>query len=507
MNIFKKKSLPLNAVSNWTFFTVNVVLSFILTPILILNLGDENYGIWALVASIIGMYGLLDLGIDSAILRYVSYYHGKEDKKSVGSVLFTSLVAYTFIGIVVLIFTFLSLDFFIGFFNITSDNIEIFKYTLIFVGCSIAITFPANVFRTSLLGYELYIINNIIRIVTEITRVGLIILALRLGYGLKGVAFITLAVSVAKFIIYFTISTLHLSDIRIQPSLFSVRILKKILLFGLPAAVTILSYILRVQIDSIVIAKWLNLSSVTLYNVAVKLTMFLTQFIVAVSGVLDPRFGSLFGKKDYQSIKKVFYEASIIITTLTFSVGFALLIFGKSIIGLWVGESYLGSYIILIILSVGQMLTCTQMPLISLLFALNKHRFIALVSIIEGVFNLILSIILVQYFGIVGVAVGTLVPIVIKIPFLFIYVIKECDFLKIDKELIIVILKPIIGITFFSLTIMLYVNMPAIRSWFLLGLAMSGMVLFFLTFTYFALISREYKNSVINIYYSIFKKT
>ena len=505
MNFLKTKSLSLNAISNWGAFGINVLLSFILTPILITKLGDENYGIWALIGSIIGMYGLLDLGLDSAILRYVSYYNGKNDKRSIDSVLTTSLIAYIFIGILIFLFSLISLDFFVNFFNVAPKNINNFKYTIIFIGSSVAITFPTNVFRTNLISFEFYIYNNIIRIVTEVIRVTSIIFILNIGYGIREVALITLLMAIVNFIIYFTISNV-LNKVHLNISLYSPKILKKLLLFGFPALITILAHLLRVQVDSIVIAKWMDFSSVTLYNVSVKLTMFLTQFIMAISAVLDPRFGSLLGMKDYTRIKKIFYESSTIIATLTFSVGFSLLIFGKSLLNLWVGSSYMGSYIILCILATGQMMACIQMPLISLLFALNNHRIVAVISIAEGIFNLTLSIILVHYFGIIGVATGTLIPIMIRLPFMFIYIIKKCNYINIDSELIILIIKPISIISLISIIIIFFSSSIIIDSWLILGLAFITMVIFFLLINYFTTIPKEHKDSLIAVYNNLIKK-
>lgn len=502
MKILKTKSLSTNAISNWLALGVNVILSFVLTPILISKLGDENFGIWALVSSIIGMYGLMDLGIDSAILRYVSFYSGKEDKKSVDQVLNTSLITYIIIGSVILLLTFLSLDFLARFFNVSNNNINNFKYTLIFIGSSIAVTFPTNVFRTSLLSHEFYVINNIIRITSEVLRVSTILVVLNIGYGIKEVASITLFISILNFLVYIIICTLT-STIHLNLFLFSSKMLKKILLFGFPAMVTILAHLLRVQMDSIVIAKWMDFSSVTLYNISVKLTMFLTQFIMAISAVLDPRFGSLFGKKNYEEIKKIFYESSVIITFLTFSVGFSLLIFGKSLLNLWVGPAYLESYVILVILTIGQMLTCIQMPLISLLFALNNHRIVALISIIEGILNLSLSILFVQYFGVKGVALGTLIPIILRLPFLFVYIIKNCSYLMIDKKIILLIGKPIINISIISTVLIYFSNKLIINSWILLAIAFGCIEIFLLFITYFSAISNEHKKTF-NIFLNSF---
>ncbi|HPS02833.1 MAG TPA: hypothetical protein PLA90_14940, partial [Candidatus Sumerlaeota bacterium] len=67
-----RKLLLINACSNWASLAVNVLVGFILTPFIIRHVGKGGYGILTLVWSVIGYYGLVNLGVRSAIMRYIS---------------------------------------------------------------------------------------------------------------------------------------------------------------------------------------------------------------------------------------------------------------------------------------------------------------------------------------------------------------------------------------------------------------------------------------------------
>ena len=43
------------------------------------RLGDVAYGVWVLTVSVVGYLSLLDLGMQSSILRFVSQGHAKQD--------------------------------------------------------------------------------------------------------------------------------------------------------------------------------------------------------------------------------------------------------------------------------------------------------------------------------------------------------------------------------------------------------------------------------------------
>jgi len=66
------KRFALNVTMNWIAMVVGMIVPFFLTPIVIRNLGTVAYGVWILAVSTVAYLGLLDLGLRSAIIRYVS---------------------------------------------------------------------------------------------------------------------------------------------------------------------------------------------------------------------------------------------------------------------------------------------------------------------------------------------------------------------------------------------------------------------------------------------------
>src|SRR3970040_1613055 len=63
-----------NIVSNWTGFGVNLLVSFLISPFLVHNLGDIGYGIWAVSLQLCGSLSLLDIGLRTAVTRYLTHH-------------------------------------------------------------------------------------------------------------------------------------------------------------------------------------------------------------------------------------------------------------------------------------------------------------------------------------------------------------------------------------------------------------------------------------------------
>jgi O-antigen/teichoic acid export membrane protein len=61
-----------NVGSSWFSLGVSILVGVFLSPFILHRLGDTAFGIWVLIFSVTGYYGLFDLGIRSSVIRYVS---------------------------------------------------------------------------------------------------------------------------------------------------------------------------------------------------------------------------------------------------------------------------------------------------------------------------------------------------------------------------------------------------------------------------------------------------
>ena len=82
-------------------FAVMIVVTFFMTPILVDGLGDDRYGIWVFVESIIQYLALLDLGITAAVVKYVAKFNATQDKEEVNRVYSSSIAIFSALGLLV----------------------------------------------------------------------------------------------------------------------------------------------------------------------------------------------------------------------------------------------------------------------------------------------------------------------------------------------------------------------------------------------------------------------
>jgi O-antigen/teichoic acid export membrane protein len=111
-------------------------------------------------------------------------------------------------------------------------------------------------------------------------------------------------------------------------------------------------------------------------------------------------------------LKKIFIAGNRACALIVFPIAASLIVLGKSVIEVWVGARYIAtSYPVLLILLIPTTTMLAQSACGRVLFGVAKHRTLAVAILLEGIANLILSVVLVRRFGILGDAAGTAIPL------------------------------------------------------------------------------------------------
>src|ERR1700722_1949516 len=97
MRKLEKLQILKNVGSSWFALGVNILVGVFLSPFILHRLGDAPFGIWVLIFSLTGYYGIFDVGIRSSIVRYVSKYTATHDLEEVSGIINSAMFIYTFV--------------------------------------------------------------------------------------------------------------------------------------------------------------------------------------------------------------------------------------------------------------------------------------------------------------------------------------------------------------------------------------------------------------------------
>jgi len=162
--------------------------------------------------------------------------------------------------------------------------------------------------------------------------------------------------------------------------------------------------------DTLVIAAFLPIGLVTFFAIAASLCEYARHVVSGISTVIMPRISAL-NALGGEKLERAVIGAGRIATLITAPMVATFWWRGESFINLWMGSEYgVPSGEILRLLATVVLLGGARSIAVSTIMGVNQHRFLAPLILIEGISNLILSLILVGFLGLVGVALGTLIP-------------------------------------------------------------------------------------------------
>jgi O-antigen/teichoic acid export membrane protein len=166
-----------NVGAAWLSLLVHLVTGFFLSAYILHKLGDVAFGLWVLVFSLTGYYGLFDFGIRTSVIRYAAGFAATRDEERLTRFVNNSLAAYCVIGFLTLGVTGLA-SFYLGaLFLISPALLRTGEWLHLIVGAEVALGFPASVFAGILEGFQKFSWQSSTQVVFTLLRAVLIVVS------------------------------------------------------------------------------------------------------------------------------------------------------------------------------------------------------------------------------------------------------------------------------------------------------------------------------------------
>jgi O-antigen/teichoic acid export membrane protein len=399
--------------SNWSGMVLLAVLSFLTTPFLLRHLGDRDYGLWILTASLLEYYGLLDFGLRTTLQRFVARARGS-DARGVRDELFSTALGIALgVTVVITLGTGLLAIVVPGRVGLTGVDPRRFAWLLALLGLGIAFTYPARIISAYLTGLQRFDLSNTLNVGTSALRSLLLVVVLKSGLGLLGCAAVTLAVAAASLLMHGRAVRRADPQVTVDWSHFRTGRVRDLATYSFFVFLGTVGFYLRFFTDSIVITWSLGVSLIAHFSVAAKLMEYFMAVLYAVTQPLMSRMSELDSMARPAELQALFLRSTRFTSLLTFLIGSLLLLKGEGLLTLWAGPRFSGSVTILYVLLSGFVVALAQSPSLVVLQARGHVRTVGLIGLGEGLLNLTLSLALARPLGLLGVALGTAIPLLL----------------------------------------------------------------------------------------------
>ena len=410
----KINQLKMGTILSYAILALDLIIGLVYTPILTKALGQSEYGLYALIASIISYLTLLDLGFGSAIVVYTTKYITKKEREKENRLYGMFFIIYTIIGIIAGILGYIL---YLNVGNLFADSmpvqeIERAKIMMLILTINLVITFPMSIFSSIITAYEKFVFAKSVNIIRLIINPLITIPLLYNGYKSVAIVIVTTILNIITLIANMVYCFKKIK-IKFNFKKFNFKLLREMFSFSFFIFLNIIVDKVNWSIDQFVLGTMIGTISVAIYNIAAHINTIYISFSTAISGVLLPRMTRMetenASDKEFSEIFIKMGRLQYILMALIIT-GFILI--GKEFMLLWQGESYIKSYYIACILMIPATIPLIQNTGLSILRAKNKHRVRTIILFIIAILNIIISIILAKRYEGIGTAIGTAISLV-----------------------------------------------------------------------------------------------
>lgn len=403
----KRTSLKQGALLNWLSLGLNFGVSFMLTPIIIHKLGSAGFGMWALIQSFSGYYGLVNLGLASALQRFVSRDLALGDQASLQQTVGTAIGFFAATGSVVLLAAAILHGPAADFFAVPANEAAAFGATLMLCAGAVVADFFGALITTLFTARERFDLSNELNIGRQFVQAGGIYWMLQSYPSIRALAAVVCLVSVAAVVVsWFVVRRLY-PQTRLTGKGFDRTRLKELLGYGSSTSLITVSNIIRLRLGNMVIAKTAGMAAVGAFSVASNLVIQMNSIMASSFNVLTPRFTRLHTEDNQRELRRLYRLSLFISSCMACGMGLMMLVFGERFILLWIGENFLPAVPILQVLTIAYVFALAQSPSWNMMFALARHSYMSRVTIAEAAAILVCGLWFSREYGAMGFACAT----------------------------------------------------------------------------------------------------
>lgn len=401
--------LKVGAALNYVSICLNMVVGLLYTPYMLRMLGQSEYGLYSLAASIIAYLTVLDLGFGNAIVRYTAKFRAEGKQREQEEMFGMFFILYIGIGIIAMIAgSVLSLNVENMFSRaMTESEVHRTRIMLWLMTFNLAFTFPMSIWGSIMSAYERFVFQRIVSIIRSVLNPVVMVLLLVVGYKAIAMVVVTTIFNVATLLVNWWYCKYRLT-IKVRFAKFKWAFLKEVSIYSFWIFLNAIMDRIYWSTGQFVLGVYKGSAAIAVYAIAVQLLNMYMLFSTAITSVLLPKITAMVVKgNNEKEISDLFIKVGRIQYIIVVFILSSFIVFGKPFIKLWAGSNYVDSYYVCLFFFIPFTIDLIQNLGISILQARNRLKFRSLLLVFVASSSLLFSVVLAKKYGYYGCAFST----------------------------------------------------------------------------------------------------
>lgn len=400
--------LKVGALLSYVVLILNNIVGLAYTPFMLRMMGQSEYGLYSLVASVIAYLTILDFGFGNAIIRYTSKFRAEGKLDEQFSMFGMFIILYSIIGIIAFIaglYLYYNVDSMFGK-TMTIEELGKAKIMMLLMVFNIAFTFPLSIFGAIITAYEDFIFQRIIQIVRIILNTSVMILLLKIGYKAIAIVIVTTAFNLMTLLVNYLYCRYKIK-IKIYFHKVDWSFLKEVALYSFYIFLSMIMDRIYWGTGQFILGMYVGTTAIAVFSIAISLQNMYMSFSASIANVFLPKITKMITEgQSEKTISDLFIKTGRIQFIIISFVLVGFIIFGQQFVVLWAGKNYIESYIIALLFFIPLTVPLVQTVGITILQARNQMKFRSLLYIWIAFCSLGLQFLLAKKYGGIGVGIG-----------------------------------------------------------------------------------------------------
>ena len=402
--------LKAGVVLNYVVIILNTVVGLLYTPYMLRMMGQSEYGLYSLVASVIAYLTVLDLGFGNAIVRYTAKFRAEKKTEEQYEMFGMFFLLYLVIGIIAFGIG-LGLYFNVGtLFGNTMTAVELdrARIMMLLLVANLAFTFPMSIWGSIIQAYEDFVFQKSLNIFRIILNTAVMICLLHFGYKAVAMVVVQTIFNVLTLVLNFIYCRRKLNiHIYFRFKHFHWGFLKEVAIYSFWIFLNAIMDRVYWSTGQFVLGAIVGTAAVAVFAIAIQLEGMYMQFSTAISSVFLPKVTAMVAtNRSHKEISDLFIRTGRMQYIVLAYILSGFIIFGRQFIELWAGAGYSDAYIISLLFFIPLTVPLIQNLGITILQARNEMKFRSVLYIIIALVSLAMQIVLTRFFGGIGCAMG-----------------------------------------------------------------------------------------------------
>jgi O-antigen/teichoic acid export membrane protein len=399
---------------------IGILSPLVLTPYIISKIGKEEFGIYVIVLGFVGTFNLFDFSVSTSFIKFISEHFHKKEFVKLNNVINTGFLFYTFFSLIFFITGFIFVKPILSLVNISPSYLEtsiyIFKVNLV----AFFIATSATIFVSVLISLQKMYLTSISGIVISIINFVLVVILLNFGYGLKGLLWSYLLTIILSTAVNIIIVKKVLPELKLSLKYFNRESLKKMGSFGLQMQVSRMASFFSEKYDQFLLGYFTSMNNVTYFDVSGRLSRYGRFLPFQLFQQVAPVAAELNAKEEKAKLQQLYNDTTKYLTIVSMPIFVYMCIFADLLIFTWLGNGFDISVYILRILCISQLVNlAVSAPGNAIIPNLGFPKYLMKEGLINLGINIVLSFILIKYYGVLGAAIGSSIAIIVSSMYIY----------------------------------------------------------------------------------------